>query len=82
MSEILLATKTHILASGPPSEVPDVIQTEAQRIALKLAAEIFRPMLIQAIFVVVAIIVTALIFLREKKKEERAQETPASDDED
>jgi hypothetical protein len=42
---------TSLLASGPLSEVPDVVITETTRIALRIADAIFMPMLILAVII-------------------------------
>ncbi|MFQ5616681.1 MAG: hypothetical protein ACE5GO_09535 [Anaerolineales bacterium] len=46
---------TALLASGPLSEVPSAVQTEAIQAILQLAAEVFRPMLIQSLVIAVVI---------------------------
>jgi hypothetical protein len=60
---------TNLLASGPLSEVPELIQQEAIRAVVRLAGEIFQPMLIQAaVIVLVAIVLIALHRMASRKK--------------
>ncbi len=60
---------TSLLASGPLSETPDLVQDEALRAISRLAAEVFQPLLIQAgVIVIVGILLFALSRLGRKKE--------------
>ena len=57
---------TNLLASGPLSEVPPLIQTEATRSILVLAAHVFQPMALQAaICVLVGVLLLVFLFIRQ-----------------
>ncbi|MFQ5409704.1 MAG: hypothetical protein ACE5FI_14945 [Anaerolineales bacterium] len=47
---------TNVLGGGVLSETPDVIRVEAVRIILRLATEIFQPLLVQSIVIIVVAI--------------------------
>lgn len=54
---------TRLLTAGPLSEVPAVVQTEATRIALRIAESMFQPMLFQAgVILLLGVLVSALYF--------------------
>jgi hypothetical protein len=62
---------TNFLAAGPLSETPELVREEATRSILRLAAEVFRPMLFQALVVMAVgllIIAIGAIKARQSKK--------------
>lgn len=73
-------TLSRLLASGPLSEVPDVVITETTRAILRLAAEIFKPMLLQAIVIIIAGILVIVISMVVGKKKEKVQEAAPDED--
>ncbi|MCC7361674.1 MAG: hypothetical protein IT317_19475 [Anaerolineales bacterium] len=69
---------TSLLAAGPLSEVPPVVRTEATRAILRLAAEVFRPMLIQAIILTgVGLLLALLLFKRQPATQPQLAESAA-----
>jgi hypothetical protein len=60
---------TALVSSGLLSEVPMVVIDEALRITFRLTDEVFRPMLIQAIAIIlVGLLPSLVLFLRREKK--------------
>lgn len=54
---------TSILVAGPLSETPELIMEEATRSSIRLAAEIFRPLLFQAVVIIAVGLILTLIML-------------------
>ncbi|MBI4771138.1 MAG: hypothetical protein HY784_12190 [Chloroflexi bacterium] len=60
---------TRVLASGPLSEVPALVQQETTRSVLRLAAEIFRPVLIESLVILaVGLLLVAVGALRRQPR--------------
>ncbi len=55
---------TRLLTAGPLSEVPAVVQTEAARVALRVAGANFQPVLIQALVILLlGVVLSAIDFI-------------------
>ena len=66
---------TQLLASGPLSETPEVIQSEAILAILILAAEIFKPLLWQSLVVLIVSLILLLVggLTKSRRKQEEAE---------
>jgi hypothetical protein len=65
---------TWILAAGPLSEAPPLITEEATLAALRLAAEIFRPVVWQSLIIVVVALILVIVGAVIKEKKPQAVE--------
>ena len=64
---------TNLLATGVFSETPEPVRQEATRLILRLASEVFHPMLIQAaVILVLALLFIALTLLKRSTPKEQA----------
>ncbi len=63
---------TNLLISGPLSEAPELIRTEATRAILRLAAEVFRPLMFQALVILVVGLVLVVLTLVLGRKQKRS----------
>ena len=66
---------TQLLANGPLSETPELIQSEAIQAILILADEIFKPLLWQGLVVLVVSLILLLVggFTKSRRKQEEAE---------